>query len=430
MARRRIATALTLAAVAAGVFALPGPAAAVQHRPHAHAAIVGGTAAAPGSLPWLAFIAYKVGNGSYEVCTGTVVAPNLVLTAAHCAETLPAGVLDNASGFLVVTGSLDWTDTATRQVSAVKEVVTHAASTYTTTSPSGATGMNVIGDAALLVLATPTTAAPITLATGSNLSFLDAGTAAEIAGWGLTNAADPTSLPPGLQVAQTVVQPTSYCLSDVSSFNAAAQLCATDATHGTATACHGDSGGPLVVQAPDATWIQVGITSSGLNNCDPMLPGYFTRVDYIDSWVQNWIAALPPPAPTSTPAPATPSAPPPPPVGSFTGKSHQHAGHLNLTHTSAGIIRLNVEFNLHCPRGRRGPYVDTATWTRSSPLVLTATGGVWGFATSYAAVDGWRFSIAGSFPALGVAAGTLSVTTRNGKCSSGLVRWTAGNAAA
>ena len=196
MARRRIAAALSLAAVAAGVFALPGPAVAAQHRPRAHAAIVGGTTAAPGSLPWLAFISYKVGNGLYEGCSGTVVAPNLVLTAAHCVETLPAGVLDNASGFAIVTGSLDRTDTATRQVSAVTKVITHAASSYTTTSLSGATGLNVIGDAALLVLATPTTAPAITLASGSNLSLLDAGTGGEIAGWGLTNAADPTSAPP------------------------------------------------------------------------------------------------------------------------------------------------------------------------------------------------------------------------------------------
>ena len=224
-----------------------------------------------------------------------------------------------------------------------------------------------------------------------------------------------------MQAARTVVQRSTYCVYHVSSFNSGAQLCAIDANSDTATACHGDSGGPLVVQEPDSTWIQVGITSSGLNNCDPMLPGYFTRVDYINSWVQNWIAALPP---TRTPVPVAPGAPALPLVGSFTGKSRQHAGHLKLTHTSAGIIRLNVEFNLHCPRGRRGPYVDTATWTRSRPLVLSATGGVWGFSTSYTA-NGWRFSIAGSFPRLGVAAGTLSVTTRNGKCTTGRVRWTA-----
>jgi hypothetical protein len=46
--------------------------------------IVGGTTAPAGTFPWLAFV-YMDTPESWGICTGTVVAPNVVLTAAHCA---------------------------------------------------------------------------------------------------------------------------------------------------------------------------------------------------------------------------------------------------------------------------------------------------------------------------------------------------------
>ena len=219
MARLRssIIVALGVAAVVAG--SLPGSAAA-RHGLRSHAAIVGGTTAPAGTWPWLAYIVDNLGNGSYEACTGTVVAPNLVLTAAHCVETLPGGVLDDASGFYVVTGSLDWTDSAARQVSAVTEVISHATSTF-----SGTNGTNIIGDAGLLVLATPTTAPPITLASSSDLSLVNPGTGGDLAGWGLTSAGDATSTPAALQEGPTVIQAATFCSYHLATFNSAAQLC-------------------------------------------------------------------------------------------------------------------------------------------------------------------------------------------------------------
>ena len=116
---------------------------------------------------------------------GTVVAPNLVLTTAHCVEDVTTGVLDPRSGFGVITGRLDLADTASGQVSAVSELITHAVSWQTRAFPSGATSINVVGDAALVVLATPTAAPAITLADSSDLSLIQPGDTAEEAGWGL-----------------------------------------------------------------------------------------------------------------------------------------------------------------------------------------------------------------------------------------------------
>ena len=55
---------------------------------------------------WLTFSTYRGNEGGQ--CSGTVVAPNLVLTAGHCAEDMQTGVVNEASGYRVTTGNVDW----------------------------------------------------------------------------------------------------------------------------------------------------------------------------------------------------------------------------------------------------------------------------------------------------------------------------------
>ncbi len=121
---------VALPAFGAALVVLPASASAraqpaprhVQSR--AHASIVGGTAATPGSLPSLAFVVDDEGS-QYGLCSGTVVAANVMLTAAHCVLDSTTGQVDPASNFAVVTGDVDWTDTAARQVSAVSSVAVY-----------------------------------------------------------------------------------------------------------------------------------------------------------------------------------------------------------------------------------------------------------------------------------------------------------------
>ena len=429
MARQRcIIWSLSLALGVAAGLSLPDSAAA-RHGSRAHAAIVGGATAPAGTWPWLAYIFDNLGDGSYGACMGTVVAPNLVLTTAHCVEDVTTGVLDPRSGFGVITGRLDLADTASGQVSAVSELITHAVSWQTRAFPSGATSINVVGDAALVVLATPTAAPAITLADSSDLSLIQPGDTAEEAGWGLTVAGASTP-PTALQAATTVIQSPDYCVLRNLDFDSLAQLCAVDAPLDSESICNGDSGGPLVVETSASTWVEVGITSASDNGCDPTLPDTFTRADYVQPWVQGWIAALPPPAPTPGPptrtpaAPAAPSLPTPPQIGSYDGTSNQHSGHVGLTDATGGLVRIRVEFNLHCPRGRRGPFVVTDTWSPSAPLTLSVVGGALGFSTAFNDKAGWHYTINGQFPTVGTATGTFKVTTRNGQCTTGLVSWT------
>jgi hypothetical protein len=291
----------------------------------------------------------------------------------------------------------------------------------------------VVGDAALLVLATPTTAPPIALATGADAALEQPGGAAQVAGWGLTNPLDQTSLPDVLQAAPTVVQNSTYCRVNNVSFDAQAQLCAVDTPTRTTSICDGDSGGPLVAQASASTWIQIGISSAAINNCDTQTPDMFARVDYVDPWIQSWIAALPsPPAAASAPPasattttpPATAGAPTAAEAGRYTGTSSQRHGHVYVTIGANGITRVNVKFNLHCTRGRRlrGPL--TQTWSRTTaPIALVAADGAWTFATRFTDASGNRYSVSGTLSTPGAASGTLSVVMGNRGCRTGLVRW-------
>jgi len=65
----------------------------------------------------MAFIEYQSSLRNSYLCSGTVVSPNVVLTAGHCAVDKTTGITRNPAGFAVVTGAADWTDTSNRQVS-------------------------------------------------------------------------------------------------------------------------------------------------------------------------------------------------------------------------------------------------------------------------------------------------------------------------
>ena len=427
---------LGLTVVATVSLALPAAAGARAKPRHAkaraHAAIVGGSPAPAGSWPWLAFIDDHLGPALDDLCTGTVVAPNVILTAAHCAEDVTTNTLDDPSNFTVVTGSLDWTDAATRQVSAVTQLIVnpYVAST-------SAYGINVIGDAALLVLATPTTAPPIALAGSSDAALVQPGVAADYAGWGLTNGLDQTSAPTALQAASTVVQSALACVIYNPPFSSLAQLCTVDAPAPTTSICNGDSGGPLVAQDPGGQWVEIGIASASTGNCSPQLPDTFTRVDYIDAWAQGWIAAVapapapppvvvaPPPAVTTAPpGPTTPAGPAPIAEGKYTGTSGQRLGHVNLTVGAHGITRLHLQFNLHCSRGKhmRGPLIGT--WVDvTDPFQLVEENGAWTFTARYSDTSGDHYGLTGTFPTTSSAAGTLTIHNR--ACSTGVVHWKA-----
>jgi trypsin len=244
----------------------------------AHMAVVGGQTAKPGTFPWMAYVLDVRGDDA-EQCSGTVVAPNLVLTAGHCAESVQTGVLNEAPGYQVVTGNVDWDAPETeRQVSGVTRVIVCSCFDRRTD----------VGDVALLQLSTPTTAPVVTLASSPR-----GGTKALLAGWGQTyfsQAAQDESL----QWAPTVVQQPERCEHEAPPFSPASQICVMDTPSRQTGACQGDSGGPLLLPAPSVVggMAQVGVADHVYGECATTSPSVFTSVDAISAWVRGWAQAL------------------------------------------------------------------------------------------------------------------------------------------
>src|SRR6202789_4531546 len=82
------------------------PAAAQEGAP-AQASVVGGKIAPIADFPSLAFIqAGDKQTGGFQ-CTGTVIAPRVILTAAHCVEDHATSALTPAGEYQGVTGQAD-----------------------------------------------------------------------------------------------------------------------------------------------------------------------------------------------------------------------------------------------------------------------------------------------------------------------------------
>lgn len=260
-------------------------ASAVASRGGATASIVGGTTASGEEWPWAAFILAADRKGEGFSCTGTVVAPSLVLTAGHCAEDIVTGKKTPRSEYVVVTGSSDVRDSTTRQISKVSQVLVNP----------GFNRFKVHGDAALLRLQTPTTAPAVALATPTDIALLAADTPTWIAGWGLSGPLKSLKRTPVLRRAATYVQQRLYCRNHVRAyypfFNYSSQLCTITPPSFAIGTCHGDSGGPALAFREDGTPVQIGITSLGAADCDTSLPDIFTRVDRIYPWIAEQIAA-------------------------------------------------------------------------------------------------------------------------------------------
>jgi hypothetical protein len=220
------------------------------------------------------------------VCSGTVIAPNVVLTAGHCAEQIATGQPDEPSGYAVVTGNVDWT-ASPRQVSGVSRVVIYPAFNRS----------SLIGDAALLILSTSTTQPPLALASyPSDSRLLEAGTSAIVAGWGETEK-EPKDVTERLQWAPTVMQLAGFCESEAFStpFYEGYELCTTYPPDFETGVCFGDSGGPLLALDPAGSdVVELGLVSRGYGECSTHYPTVFTRSDLIASWVREWVNAVKP----------------------------------------------------------------------------------------------------------------------------------------
>jgi trypsin len=243
--------------------------------------VIGGVAAPTGSWDFAAYVIIKNSDGLAS-CSGSVIAPNVVLTAGHCAVDEHTGKRLPSSAFRVVTGALDLDNAARRQLSEVQHVAVAPGFDFATLRP----------DSSILVLSTPTTAPVIALATSSDSALYAADHPVVIAGWGVTKKGGEP--PSALQTTNTMLQGGSSCAAAIEKtamrYSAAYHLC----TAGGGVACNGDSGGPIIAPitptpASLSDWRLIGTTSWGDTGCSHL--SVASNIQPIAPWIAQQVAA-------------------------------------------------------------------------------------------------------------------------------------------
>ena len=234
--------------------------------------IVGGSPTSITQVPWQVSIA-----ASGNLCGGSLIGVNWVVTAAHCVSGVAPTSLSVYSGI----DQLSQRSSANR--SSVSNIHIHPNWSDST----------FLADIALLELSAPVTLSNkvqvISLPSSVDFAAWPAqGVPAVVSGWGATSVTGLVSEQLNSANISILAGPgVDTCGDYGSDFQSTDDICAGNPT-GRIDTCSGDSGGPLVVTEAGIPLL-AGVTSVG-NECGlPNFPGIYTRVTSYLSWIREFV---------------------------------------------------------------------------------------------------------------------------------------------
>jgi secreted trypsin-like serine protease len=237
--------------------------------------IVGGHVADPTKYPFFAWLNIEYSDWSSSgntFCGGTLIAPDVVMTAAHCLY-----------GFDNIDVWVNATTRAPSDYEYFRKTIRKVIHPKYQSSKFG-------NDIGLLFLESPVTNVPL-VQRNRNMS-LPGNTRTIITAIGFGRLSTSGSTPESLMEATYFSVPKPTCIKKVGTWAVhESEICAGEGKKGT---CYGDSGGPIFLpkKKDDDELVQFGMTSRGSDyDCPnkPMKPEILTNVAYFAKWIDDTI---------------------------------------------------------------------------------------------------------------------------------------------
>ena len=260
---------LPFAAALTGLALMLSPV-AVSAVPQQAPAVIGGSPTTIDLAPWQVLLVMR---GSMQ-CSGALVTPSMIVTAAHCLSGYAPGEIRAWAGISKVSER-----TAAQEIP-VASIAMHPS--FDRRTFANDVGVVTLARNADLTGRLRTIALPFAVDASV---WPSSGTPALITGWGVTSTTSAATSDQLMRADIAVLAgPGQPCGEYGPDLDPVQDICA-GTPEGSIDACQGDSGGPLVVNA--SVPVLAGVVSSG-NECAKVgYPGLYSRVTSFLPWIQQ-----------------------------------------------------------------------------------------------------------------------------------------------
>ena len=251
--------------------------------------IVGGTIAKTDRFPYFTSVVSTDQDGYYYLCGGTLIAPDVVMTAAHCLEA------EDSSGCEIPIVSVDVFVNSTN-VKSSKNRYNRKGIKWI--MHPGRDTLTLSNDIALIFLNSPVLdVRPVNINKEASIPVANNPSSLTVVGLGDIAINLQNVTVPAVQLNSLTVKPitmesckNAYPTADASLIGLS-NICTTSGAGVKKDTCSGDGGGPLLMQKGSAAEdIQLGIVSwSNSVYCNNAYPAVFTRVSYFAAWVDGQV---------------------------------------------------------------------------------------------------------------------------------------------